>query len=134
MITVDNINHIKTMLLSLKYFKDNIKIIDIDELGRFKKIEYNKVIYEFEPSNTMHHLYSNTGMEAVVSNPCMLTNDIGETIVGCCCKTQEYLITTKDFEHVIKLTEDYKINIDGLDKSLLEWNEEDLLYYTLKNT
>ena len=38
-----------------------------------------------------------------------------------------------DFEHTIKLTEDYKINIDGLDKSLLEWNEEDLLYYTLKN-
>lgn len=39
-----------------------------------------------------------------------------------------------DQSQYINLTDDYKLNIDGLDKSVLDWNEEDLLYYTLKNS
>ena len=132
MITVDNINYIKTMLLSLKHVKDNIKIIDIDQSGKFKKIEYKKVIYEFKYSDTRHHLYSNKGLTTIVVNNCILYNVIGETIVGYNYTSQKYVITVKGKSKDHLIDDKFIIDIDGLDKSLFDWDEEDLFYYSLK--
>lgn len=134
MITSDNLPIIQKLLADAIYIKNNTVVTKVK--GKIDQVKFEGEIICFDDTPfiiykspfTIEFIdFSESSWRVVVEYDygpyltILLLDDVANEI----CIDQDISIP---------LTDDYKINIDGLDKSVLDWTEEDLLYYTLKNS